>query len=117
MGRQEDAEAMIAKPNFHSSVFSKNLVAIELRKQFNFTRSEVWYTWICASSIYSRHIYNDFHHEYFTPLFHVKCKIMYIDTDSFIECDDVYDIMKRDIITIDLTRAITRVKTRTAFRS
>jgi len=42
---------------------------------------------------------------------------MYIDTDSFIECDDVYDIMKRDIITIDLTRAITRVKTRTAFRS
>ena len=28
---------------------------------------------------------------------------MYIDTDSFIECDDVYDIMKRDIITIDLS--------------
>jgi len=33
------------------------------------------------------------------PLFREKCKIMYTDTDSltyYIECDDVYDIMKRD---------------------
>jgi len=33
MGRQIRREAMIAKPNFHSrSVFSENLVAIEMRK-------------------------------------------------------------------------------------
>jgi len=35
------------------------------------------------------------------PLFREKCKIMYIDTDSliyYIECDNIYDIMKRDII-------------------
>ena len=34
------------------------------------------------------------------PLFREKCKIMYTDIDSLIyhiECDDVYDIMKRDI--------------------
>jgi len=35
------------------------------------------------------------------PLYHKKCKIMYTDMDSLkyhIECDDVYDIMKRDIV-------------------
>ncbi|KYN09368.1 hypothetical protein ALC57_18526 [Trachymyrmex cornetzi] len=56
----EHAEAMIANPNFHSrSVFSENLVAIELRKT---------------------------------------------DTNSLIyhvECNDVYDIMKRDINRLD----------------
>jgi len=38
------------------------------------------------------------------PLYHEKCKIMYTDTDSLIyhiECDDVYDIMKRDIAKFD----------------
>ena len=38
-----------------------------------------------------------FHHKFMAPLFREKCKIMYNDTDSFIECDDVYDIMKHDI--------------------
>ncbi|KYN18777.1 hypothetical protein ALC57_08900, partial [Trachymyrmex cornetzi] len=44
-----------------------------------------------------------FHHEYMSPLYH-KCKIMYTDTDSFIyriECDDVYETMKRDIARFD----------------
>src|SRR5215469_14930598 len=46
----------------------------------------------------------EFHHEYMIPLFRDKCKIMYTDTDSLIyniECDDVYDIMKRDINRFD----------------
>ncbi|KYQ51880.1 hypothetical protein ALC60_09013 [Trachymyrmex zeteki] len=46
----------------------------------------------------------EFHHEYTAPLFRDKCKIMYTDTDSLIyhvECDDVYDIMKRDINRFD----------------
>jgi len=48
-----------------------------------------------------------FHHEYMLPLYCEKCEkceIMYIDTDSLIyhiECDDVYDIMKRDITKFD----------------
>jgi len=48
----------------------------------------------------------EFHHEYMLPLYHEKCKIMYTDTDSFIyhiECDDVYDIMKRDIAKLRAT--------------
>jgi len=34
------------------------------------------------------------------PMYREKCKVMYTDTDSLIyliECDNVYDIMKRDI--------------------
>jgi len=45
---------------------------------------------------------HEFHHEYMAPLFHEKCKIM--GTDSLIyhiECDDIYDIIKRDISTFD----------------
>jgi len=40
------------------------------------------------------------------PLFREKCKIMYTNTDSLIyhiECDDVYNIMKRDISRFDMS--------------
>jgi len=49
----------------------------------------------------------EFHHDYMSPLYRDKCKIMYTDTDSLIyhiECDDVYDVydvMKRDISRFD----------------
>ncbi|XP_018308360.1 uncharacterized protein [Mycetomoellerius zeteki] len=93
------AEAMIAKPNFHScSVFSENLVAIELRKlEVKFDKPI--YVGMCILDISKTCLY-EFHHEYMAPLFRDKCKIMYTDTDSLIyhvECDDVYDIMKCDI--------------------
>ena len=97
------AEAMIAQPNFHSrSVFSENLVAIEMRKlkvKFN----KPIYVGMCILDISKTCLY-EFHHEYMIPLFRDKCKIMYTDTDSLIyniECDDVYDIMKRDINRFD----------------
>ncbi|KYM99009.1 hypothetical protein ALC62_10259 [Cyphomyrmex costatus] len=97
------AEAMIAKPNFHSrSVFSENLVAIELRKlEVKFDKSI--YVGMCILDISKTCLY-EFHHEYMTPLFRDKCKIMYTDTDSLIyhvECDDVYKIIKRDINRFD----------------
>ncbi|XP_029659117.1 uncharacterized protein LOC115233046 [Formica exsecta] len=61
------AEAMIAKPNFHSkSVFSENLVAVELRKLVKFDKS------------------------------------IYVDGLIYhIECEDVYENMKRDIVRFD----------------
>jgi len=44
----------------------------------------------------------EFHHEYMLPLYHEKCKIMYTDSLVYhIDCDDVYDIMKRDIAKFD----------------
>ena len=39
-----------------------------------------------------------------TPLFRENCKVIYTDTDSLIyhiKCDDIYDIMKRDINRFD----------------
>ncbi|XP_018400325.1 PREDICTED: uncharacterized protein LOC108777842 [Cyphomyrmex costatus] len=97
------AEAMIAKPNFHSrSIFSENLVAIELRKlEVKFDKSI--YVGMCILDISKTCLY-EFHHEYMAPLFCEKCKIMYTDTDSLIyhvECDDVYEIIKRDISRFD----------------
>ncbi|KYQ60536.1 hypothetical protein ALC60_00404 [Trachymyrmex zeteki] len=96
------AEAMIAKPNFHShSVFSENLVTIELRKlEVKFDKPI--YVSMCILDISKTCLYE--FHEYMAPLFRDKCKIMYMDTDSLIyhvECDDVYDIMKRDINRFD----------------
>jgi len=44
--------------------------------------------------------------EYMALLFSEKYKVMYIDTDSFIyhiECNDVYEIMKRDINRFDMS--------------
>ncbi|XP_071579389.1 uncharacterized protein [Temnothorax nylanderi] len=97
------AEAMIARPNFHSrSVFSKDLVAVELRKlevKFN----KPIYVGMCILDISKICLY-EFHHEYMLPLYHDKCKVMYTDTDSLIyhiECDDVYETMKRDIDRFD----------------
>jgi len=87
------------KPNFHSrSVFSENLVAVELRKlevKFN----KPIYVGMCILDISKTCLY-EFHHKYMLPLYRDKCKIMYTDTDSLIyhiECEDVYDTMKRDI--------------------
>ncbi|RLU19246.1 hypothetical protein DMN91_007803 [Ooceraea biroi] len=93
------AEAMIAKPNFHScSVFSENLVAIEMRKlevKFN----KPIYVGMCILDVSKVCLY-EFHHEYMLPLYREKCKVTYTDTDSLIyhiECEDMYEQMKRDI--------------------
>ncbi|XP_077278612.1 uncharacterized protein LOC143906406 [Temnothorax americanus] len=97
------AEVMIAKPNFHSrSVFSENLVAIEMRKlEIKFNKPI--YVGMCILDISKTCLYK-FHHEYMLPLYRDKCKVMYTDTDSLIyhvECDDVYETMKRDIDKFD----------------
>jgi len=88
---------MIAKPNFHSqNIFSENLVAVEFL-QVKSTSRFMRILDISKICLY------EFHHEYMLPMYRDKCKIMYIDTDSLIyhECDDVYDIMKRDIAKFD----------------
>ncbi|XP_011698162.1 PREDICTED: uncharacterized protein LOC105456083, partial [Wasmannia auropunctata] len=68
-----NAEAMIAKPNFHSrSVFSENLVAVEMRKlevKFN----KPIYVGMCILDISKTCLY-EFHHDYMLPSFQEKCK-------------------------------------------
>ena len=94
---------MIAKPNFHSrSFFLENLIAVELRKlEIKFNKPI--YVGMCILDISKICLY-EFHHEYMAPLYRNKCKIMYTDTDSLIyhiECEDVYEMMKRDIDRFD----------------
>ncbi|XP_067203768.1 uncharacterized protein [Linepithema humile] len=86
------AEAMIAKPNFHSrSVFSENLIAVELRKlEVKFDKPI--YVGMCILDISKTCLY-EFHYEYMAPLYRDNCKIMYTDTDSLIyllHCEDAY---------------------------
>ncbi|XP_071578407.1 uncharacterized protein [Temnothorax nylanderi] len=97
------AEAMIAKPNFHSrSVFSENLVAIELRRlEVKFNKPV--YVGMCILEISKTRLY-EFHYDYMVPLYRDRCRIAYTDTDSLIyslECEDAYDRMRRDIDRFD----------------
>jgi len=65
------------------------------------------YTWICVCIVdISKTYLYEFHHKYMASLYRDKCKIMYTDMDSliyYIECDNVYDIMKRDIDWFDMS--------------
>ncbi|KAM0734143.1 hypothetical protein ACS0PU_012508 [Formica fusca] len=97
------AEAMIAKPNFHSrSVFSENLIAVELRNlevKFN----KPIYVGMCILDISKTCLY-EFHHDYMVPMYREKCKVMYTDTDSLIyhiEYEDVYENIKRNVDRFD----------------
>ncbi|XP_077262575.1 uncharacterized protein LOC143897644 [Temnothorax americanus] len=92
------AEAMIARPNFHSrSVFSENLVAIELRRlEVKFNKPV--YVGMCILEISKTRLY-EFHYDYMAPLYRDRCRILYTDTDSLIyslECEDAYELMRRD---------------------
>ncbi|XP_071579523.1 uncharacterized protein [Temnothorax nylanderi] len=97
------AEVMIAKPNFHSrSVFVEDLIAVELRR-LEVRLNKPIYVGMCILEISKTRVY-DFHYDYMVPLHRERCKIMYTDTDSliyFLECDDAYEDMKRDIARFD----------------
>jgi len=69
--RRYGAEAMIAKPNFHSrSVFSENLVAIEMRKlEVKFDKPI--YVGMCILDISKTCLY-EFHNEYMYYRYIVK---------------------------------------------
>ncbi|XP_036150881.1 uncharacterized protein LOC118648637 [Monomorium pharaonis] len=97
------AEALIAKPNFHSrSIFAEDLMAIELRR-LEVTMNKPLYVGMAILEIAKTRLY-EFHYDYMLPLYRDKCKIMYTDTDSliyFIECYDAYEDMKRFIDRFD----------------
>ena len=59
---------------------------------------------VCAYLTYRKSICTNFITRYMSPMYRDKCKIMYTDTDSliyYIECDNVYETMKRDIARFD----------------
>ncbi|XP_020294835.1 uncharacterized protein LOC109860268 [Pseudomyrmex gracilis] len=97
------AEALIAKPNFHSrSKFAENLVAIELRR-LEVLFNKPLYVGMCILDISKTCLYK-FHYDHMAPLYGYDCKILYTDTDSLIyhiKCEDVYEDMKRNIARFD----------------
>ena len=102
-GGRYGAEAMIAKPNFHSrSIFSENLIAVELRKlEVKFYKPI--YVGMCILDISKTCLY-EFHHEYMSPMYRDKCRVMYTDTDGLIyhiECEDLYENIKRNVDKFD----------------
>ncbi|KYM99021.1 hypothetical protein ALC62_10243 [Cyphomyrmex costatus] len=96
-------EAMIAKPNFCSrSIFSENLVAVELRK-LEVTMNKPIYVGMCILEISKIRLY-DFHYEHMVPLYRDKCTLMYTDTNSliyFLKCVNAYEDIKRNITKFD----------------
>ena len=97
------AEALISKPNFHSrSIFSENIVAVELRKT-KILFSKPIYVGLSVLDISKTLIY-DFHYDYMLREYANKCKLMYTDTDSLIyqvKCMNIYSDMKQDIQKFD----------------
>ncbi|KYN39706.1 hypothetical protein ALC56_05909 [Trachymyrmex septentrionalis] len=64
---------------------------------------ELYIVGMCVLDISKVCLY-EFHDEYMLSLFRDKCKIMYTNTDNLIyriECEDVYETMKRDIARFD----------------
>ncbi|XP_024871338.1 uncharacterized protein LOC112454272, partial [Temnothorax curvispinosus] len=90
----------------NNAVFGKtmenNLIAVELRR-LEVRLYKPIYVGMCILEISKTRVY-DFHYDYMVPLHRERCKIMYTDTDSliyFLECDDAYEDMKRDIARFD----------------
>ncbi|XP_078032837.1 uncharacterized protein LOC144467773 [Augochlora pura] len=93
------AENLIARPNYHSHVvFSEDFVAIELNRMSVMFDKPI-YIGMSILDLSKFHLY-DFHYSYMKSNFQTRCKILYTDTDSLIyqiDCDDVYETIKRDI--------------------
>ncbi|XP_024882124.1 uncharacterized protein LOC112461203 [Temnothorax curvispinosus] len=84
------------------TVFAENLIAVELRR-LEVRLNKPIYVGMCILEISKTRVY-DFHYDYMVPLHRERCKIMYTDTDNliyFLECDDAYEDMKRDIARFD----------------
>ncbi|RLU18819.1 hypothetical protein DMN91_009176 [Ooceraea biroi] len=77
------AEALIARPNFHSrAIFGENLLAVKLRR-LKATFNRPIYVGMFILDISKTRLY-EFHYEYMAPLYGEKCRIMYTGTDSLI---------------------------------
>lgn len=97
------AEALIAKPNFHSrAIFNENLVAIQLSRTEITIRKPI-YIGLCVLDI-SKTLMYDFHYSFMRQKFGDKCRMMYTDTDSFIyhiKGANIYEVIKENIDKFD----------------
>ena len=95
------AEALIAKPIFHSrAIFSEQLVAIEMRK-LKVKFDKPIYVGMSVLDVSKVCLY-EFHYDYMHAKFGDRCKMLYTDTDSLLyqlQCDDAYEEIKSDVRT------------------
>lgn len=98
--KRNNAEKLIAKPNFHSaSVFTENLVAIQLKPD-HIVLDKPLYIGFTVLELSKSHMY-DFHYSVFQPLYGDRLQMCYTDTDSFIyhiETKDFYQDLKIHLI-------------------
>lgn len=96
-------EAMVARPNFHSrSIFDENLVAVQL-KQTEVTIRKPIYIGMSILDISKTHIY-DFYYSFLKAKLGEKCKLLYIDTDSFmisVKDMNAYEFIKNNLDKFD----------------
>jgi len=82
------------------SVFSKNFVAVELRKpEKKFNKSI--YVGMCILDV-SKICLCGFHYEYMFPLYCDKCNYVHRHR-QYIECEGVYETIKHDITRFEHT--------------
>ena len=95
------AEALIAKPNFHSrAIFFEQLVAIQMRK-LKVKFDKPIYVGMSVLDVSKVCLY-EFHYDYMRAKFGDRCKMLYRDTDSLLyqlQCDDAYEEIKSDVKT------------------
>ena len=97
------AEALIAKPNFHScNIIEENLVAIQLARTTIDIRKPI-YVGLTVLDLSKTCVYR-FHYDVMKRKLGDNCKMLYTDTDSFIyeiQNHNVYDLIKENIDEFD----------------
>lgn len=97
-GKIKGVQSLIARPEFHSlSIFSENLVAVQLRKTKLFYNKPIYLGFSILEI--SKTLMYDFHYQYMKNKF-TNIKLLYTDTDSLIYqifCDDFYKEIKGDL--------------------
>ncbi|XP_063388138.1 uncharacterized protein LOC134674022 [Cydia fagiglandana] len=82
-GKMQGVQSLIAKPEFHSlSIFSENLVAVQLNKTRIFYNKPI-YLGFCVLDV-SKTLMYDFHYSYMKTKYPDNLKLLYTDTDSLV---------------------------------
>ena len=96
------AEALIARPNFHScDIFSDDLVAIQLLRNDICIQKPI-YVGLCVLDLSKLLVYR-FHYDFMRSKVD-QCKLLYTDTDSLVyevTDTDIYDVMYYNINEFD----------------
>ena len=95
------AEALTAKPNFHScSTFKEDIVAVQITKTELYLNKPI-YIGLCVLDLSKTLVY-EFHYDYMKRQFEDDhCKLLYTDTGSLLYEIRCPDIIKRDIKRFD----------------